>query len=56
MDLAEFFTVPVDYFTSRDDLMATAMWVLSRMTRDELADWVQVLTRRATQDKLPPRD
>lgn len=55
MDLAEFFLVPVDYFTSNDDLRATAMWLLGRMGDDELRDWVSVLMRR-TQDPLPPRE
>lgn len=56
MDLAEFFSVPIDYFTSRDDLMATALWVLGRLPQDELRAWVQLMLARATRDKLPPRD
>jgi transcriptional regulator with XRE-family HTH domain len=56
MDLAEFFVVPVDYFTNRDDLMASAIWVLGRLPRDELEAQVKLLLARATRDKLPPRD
>lgn len=56
MDLAEFFLVPVDYFTNRDDLMASAMWVLGRLPNDELEAWVKLMMARATRDPLPPRD
>lgn len=55
-DLAKFFLVPMDYFTNRDDLMASALWVLGRLPRDELEAWVGLLMARATRDKLPPRD
>lgn len=56
MDLAEFCHVPVDYFTHRSDLMASAMWVLGRLPDDELQAWVQLMMARATRDALPPRD
>lgn len=56
MDLAEFCHVPVDYFTHRSDLMASAMWVLGRLPEDELRAWVQLMMARATRDPLPPRD
>ncbi len=56
MDLAEFCHVPLDYFTHRDDLMASAMWVLGRLPEDELRAWVQLMMARATRDPLPPRD
>lgn len=56
VDLAEFFHVPLDYFTQRDDLMASAMWVLGRLPEDELRAWVQLMMARATRDPLPPRD
>ena len=56
MDLAEFFHVPVDYFTHRDDLMAAALWVLGRLPEDELKAWVQLMMARATRSALPPRD
>jgi transcriptional regulator with XRE-family HTH domain len=56
MDLAEFCHVPVDYFTHRNDLMASAMWVLGRLPEDELRAWVQLMMARATRDSLPPRD
>lgn len=56
MDLAEFFNVPLDYFTNRDDLMASAMWVLGRLPPDELEAWVKLMMARATRNPLPPRD
>ena len=56
MDLAEFFVVPVDYFTHRDDLMASALWILGRLPPDELEAWVTLMMARATREKLPPRD
>lgn len=56
MELAEFFSVPIDYFTSRDDLMATALWVLGRLPHDELEAWVQLMIARATRDKRPRKD
>ena len=56
VDLAEYCHVPVDYFTHRDDLMASAMWVLGRLPEDELRAWVQLMMARATRDALPPRD
>lgn len=56
VDLAEFFRVPVDYFTHRDELMATALWVLCRLPQHELEAWVTVMTARATGEPLPPRD
>lgn len=54
MKLASFFNVPVDYFTSRDELLAQALWVLGRLPRDELEALVQLMTARATRDRLPP--
>lgn len=54
MDLAEYFVVPVDYFTSKDDLLATALWILGRLPRDELEAWIQLMLARATRDRLPP--
>lgn len=56
MNLARCFHVPVDYFTNRDELLATAMWVLGRLPADELKAWVDLLEARATRDHLPPRD
>lgn len=55
-DLAEFFSVPVDYFTSRDRLMAEAMWVLGRLPRDELEAWVKIMMARASAERIPGRD
>lgn len=56
MNLARCFNVPVDYFTNRDELLATAMWVLGRLPPDELESWVKVMMARATSERLPPRD
>jgi len=56
MKLAGFFAVPVDYFTNRDDLMATAMWILGRLPEDELQSWVNLMLARATRDRLPSSD
>lgn len=56
MNLARSFNVPVDYFTNRDELLATAMWVLGRLPPDELKAWVDLMIARATRDRLPPRD
>ena len=53
-NLGEFFAVPMDYFTTKDDLMAQAMWVLGRIPREELEAWVKVMMARATAEKLPP--
>lgn len=54
MKLASYFNVPMDYFTSRDELLAQALWVLGRLPRDELEALVQLLAARATRDRLPP--
>lgn len=56
MNLGRCFNVPIDYFTNRDDLLATAMWVLGRLPPDELESWVNLMLARATRDRLPPRD
>lgn len=56
MHLARCFSVPMDYFTNRDELLATAMWVLGRLPPDELEAWVNLMMARATRDRLPPRD
>lgn len=55
-DLADFFGVPVDYFTSRDHLMAEAMWVLGRLPREELEAWVTIMQARASSARLAGRD
>ncbi len=56
MDLANYFSVPVDYFTAKDELLATAMWILARMPHEELKNWVGALQGRAFGEKLPPID